>query len=107
MVGEDDGFFDSGGVLRDWGHSWGGGEGERARAGRGDGVCGGGGGGVVVIVLLGGEGGGVVVCRGLVLGALWTEVEVWEGHEEETAKGGAEEGAVDGLEAAVGWGVDV
>ncbi len=35
------------------------------------------------------------------------DVVIGECHEEEAAKGSAEEGAVDGLEAAVWWGVDV
>ena len=35
------------------------------------------------------------------------DFEFGEGHEEEAAEGGAEEGAVDGLEAAIGRCVDV
>ncbi len=40
-------------------------------------------------------------------GSLWGEVEVGEGHKEETSKGGAKEGAVHGLKPAVRGRVDI
>lgn len=46
-------------------------------------------------------------CCGGIAAQTAADVQVGEGHEKEGREGGSEEGAVDGLEPRVGWGVDI